>query len=283
MTTATHGSSALAGTRTLFHRIVLTYRHSPALLLVTLAAPLGMVLLFGFVFGGALSGGDAAAYRAYLMPGVLVLVAAMGLATTAATANADLRSGLSDRFRTLPTAPVSVPAGLALAETATCAVALVPMVGVGYLVGWRVDAGVREITLAIVLLLLFRFALSWLGIWLGFSIRDEQVLQQCAPMIFGTIMFSNIFVPTETMPAVIRTIAEWNPVSAVVAALRELLGGAAPMAADAAVPMAADAAVPMAADAAWPLQYPLLAAFGWCLGIVAVMVPLTVRRYHTTR
>ncbi|MBH0122220.1 ABC transporter permease [Rhodococcus sp. HM1] len=274
MTTATHGSSALTGTRTLFHRIVLTYRHSPALLLVTLAAPLGMVLLFGFVFGGALSGGDAAAYRAYLMPGVLVLVAAMGLATTAATANADLRSGLSDRFRTLPTAPVSVPAGLALAETATCAVALVPMVGVGYLVGWRIDAGVRETALA-VMLLLFRFALSWLGIWLGFSIRDEQVLQQCAPMIFGTIMFSNIFVPTETMPAVIRTIAEWNPVSAVVAALRELLGGAAPT--------AVDAAVPMAADAAWPLQHPLFAAFGWCLGIVAVLVPLTVRRYVTTR
>ena len=82
-----HGSSALTGTRTLLHRVLLTYRHSPALLFVTLTAPLGMMLLFGFVFAGALSGGDGATYRAYLMPGVLVLVAAMGLATTAATAH----------------------------------------------------------------------------------------------------------------------------------------------------------------------------------------------------
>ncbi|WP_264293352.1 ABC transporter permease [Rhodococcus rhodochrous] len=135
-----HGSSALTGTRTLLHRVLLTYRHSPALLFVTLTAPLGMMLLFGFVFAGALSGGEGATYRAYLMPGVLVLVAAMGLATTAATANADMRSGLSDRFRTLPTSPVAAPAGLVFAETLTCAVTLAPMVGIGYLVGWRIEA-----------------------------------------------------------------------------------------------------------------------------------------------
>ncbi|MCD2097105.1 ABC transporter permease [Rhodococcus rhodochrous] len=192
---AGHGSSALTGTRTLLHRVLLNYRHPPALLFVTLTAPLGMMLLFGFVFAGALSGGEGATYRAYLMPGVLVLVAAMGLATTAATVNADMRSGLSDRFRTLPTSPVAAPAGLVFAETLTCAVTLAPMVGIGYLVGWRIEADAGEIALAVLVLLLFRFALSWVGVWLGVSIRDEQVLQQCAPMIFGTIMFSNIFVP----------------------------------------------------------------------------------------
>ncbi|MGA4689577.1 ABC transporter permease [Rhodococcus sp. AB351] len=262
-----HGSSALTGTRTLLHRVLLTYRHSPALLFVTLAAPLGMMLLFGFVFAGALSGGEGAAYRAYLMPGVLVLVAAMGLATTAATANADMRSGLSDRFRTLPTSPVAAPAGLAFAETLTCAVTLAPMVGIGYLVGWRIEAGAVEIALAALVLLLFRFALSWMGVWLGVSIRDEQVLQQCAPMIFGTIMFSNIFVPTDTMPVVVRQIAEWNPVSAVVGALRELLSASAP--------------VP--ADAAWPLHHPVWSAFGWCVVLLAVTVPLAVRRYTADR
>nr|WP_264293401.1 ABC transporter permease [Rhodococcus rhodochrous] len=99
--------------------------------------------------------------------------------------------------------------------------------------------------------------------WLGVSIRDEQVLQQCAPMIFGTIMFSNIFVPTDTMPVVVRQIAEWNPVSAVVGALRELLSAPAP--------------VP--ADAAWPLHHPVWSAFGWCVVLLVVTVPLAVRRY----
>ncbi|ETT28432.1 ABC transporter permease [Rhodococcus aetherivorans] len=266
--TATRTVSPAAGAWILFLRVAATYRNAPGLLAVTLAAPLGMMLLFGFVFGGALAGGsDAAAYRSYLTPGVLVLVAAMGLVVTASTVNADLRSGLTDRLRALPVPPVAVPAGLALAETVTGASALATMAGVGFLAGWRVEATPADVALAVLLLLAFRFALAWLGIVLGASIRDEQMLQQVAPLIFGAVMFSNVFVPTETMPAVVATIAEWNPVSAVVAALRQLFGSG----------------TTVAADAAWPMQHPVVAAFAWTAVILAVSVPIAVRGYASSR
>ncbi|MEE2060879.1 ABC transporter permease [Rhodococcus artemisiae] len=254
--------------RVVFGRTVATYRHSPALLGVSLAAPLGMVVLFGYVFGGTIAGdADPSAYRSYLMPGVFVLVASLGLMATAGTANADLSSGLTDRFRALPIARAGVPTGLALAETMIGAVALAAMMGIGYLVGWRIDAPAGEVALAVLLLFAFRAALSWLGILLGIAIRDEQVLQQAAPMIFGLIMLSNVFTPTEAMPSVVRAIAEWNPISAVVAALRELFGSG----------------TAVAADAAWPMHHPVIAAFGWIAVILAVSVPVAVRQYGAQR
>lgn len=260
--------SAFAATATAFTRVLAAYRHSPGLLAITLAAPAGMMLLFGFVFGGALAGtADAAAYRSYLTPGVLVLVAAIGLTATAATANADLNSGLTDRFRALPLPALSVPAGLALAETLTGGIALIVMSGIGLAAGWRIDAAPAEILAAVALLLLFRFALSCAGICLGAVVRDEQMLQQLAPLVFGAIMFSNVFVPTETMPGALRVVAEWNPVSAIVAALRELFG--------------APGAVP--ADAAWPLQEPVTAAAVWLTAAVVVTVPMVRRQYGSAR
>lgn len=260
--------STAAATALTLGRILSAYRHSPALLAVTLAAPAGMMLLFGFVFGGALAGGaDATAYRSYLTPGVLVLVATMGLAATASTANADLSSGLTDRFRALPLPTVSVPAGLALAETLTGGLALLLMSGIGLAAGWRIDAGAGSTAAAFALLLLFRFAIGWVGICLGVVIRDAQLLQQVAPLIFGTIMFSNVFVPTESMPGAVRAVAEWNPVSAVVAAARELFG--APRTA--------------AGDAAWPLREPITASLLWTALILAVTVPVVLRQYAAAR
>ncbi|MFD6895830.1 ABC transporter permease [Rhodococcus sp. NPDC060086] len=258
----------VAAARVVFGRTVAAYRHSPALLVVSLAAPLGMVVLFGYVFGGSLAGSaDPAEYRSYLMPGVFVLVAALGLMGTASTANADMSSGLTDRLRALPIARAGVPTGLALAETVIGAVALSVMMGIGYLVGWRIDAPAGDIVLAIVLLFAFRAALGWLGLLLGMAIRDEQLLQQAAPMIFGLIMFSNVFTPTEAMPSVVRAIAEWNPISSVVAALRELFGSG----------------TAVAADSAWPMHHPVAAAFGWIALILAVTVPVAVKRYGAQR
>lgn len=263
--TDTRSVSVFTGTAVLFGRVLQNYRNTPGLFAITLAAPLGMMLLFGFVFGGALAGGsDAAAYRAYLLPGVLVLVAAMGLTSTASTANADLHSGFTDRLRALPLSPAAAPAGYALAETVVGVVALALMSGIGYLMGWRIDATFGEVAVAIALLLAFRCALSWLGIALGAAVRDEQMLQQTAPLIFGVIMFSNVFVPTASMPPVVATIAEWNPVSAIVAALRELLGN----------DLLADAT-----GEAWPVQHPVAAATAWIAVLFALAVPTAIRRY----
>ena len=268
MTSALKPPTAPAATWVAYQRIVTMYRHAPGLLAAMLAAPIGMMLLFGFVFGGALSGdANAAEYRSYLTPGVLVLVAAMGLATTASTANSDLNSGLTDRFRALPLRPIAVPAGLALAETVAGCIALVVMAAVGYLAGWRIDADAGELATAVLLLVVFRFALSWIGICLGVAVRDERILQQVAPLIFGTIMFSNIFVPTESMPGALRAIAEWNPISSVVAALRTLFGSGG--------------TIP--ADAAWSLQHPVLMSFLWSAVLLAITIPTALRTYTTAR
>lgn len=264
--TDTREVSVYAGASILFGRVLTNYRNSPGLFAITLAAPLGMMLLFGFVFGGALAGGgDATAYRAYLVPGVLVLVAAMGLTSTASTANADLHSGFTDRLRALPLSPAAAPAGFALAETVVGVLALALMSGAGYLLGWRVDATLGEVAAAIALLLAFRWVLAWLGIALGTAIKDEQALQQAAPMIFGALMFSNVFVPAATMPTGVATIAEWNPVSAIVAALRTLLGSD-----------------PAASAGAWPTQHPVLAAWLWIAALFALSAPLAIRRYASS-
>lgn len=267
MTVSTPRSiNAVTGTSVMFTRVLTVYRHSPGLAAVMLAAPLGMMLLFGFVFGGALSGGaDASAYRSFLTPGILVLVAAMGLIATASTANADMNSGLTDRLRTLPVRTVAIPSGLALAEALIGIVALAAMAGVGFLSGWRIDATATDILLALLLLIAFRLAFAWLGIVLGLLIRDEQMLQQLAPLIFGAIMLSNVFVPTDTMPSIVGTIAEWNPVSAVVEALRQLFG----------------AASTVSADAAWPMHHPVVAAFGWVALILALSIPAAASRYSS--
>lgn len=244
------------------------YRHAPGLLLVTLAAPLGMTLLFGFVFGGALAGGDdPAAYRAYLLPGVFVLVAAMGLVATASSTNDDLRSGLTDRFRSLPVPSGAVPTGLALAETVTGLVALALMAGVGLLVGWRVTTDPAHALLGVLLLVVVRLALSWLGVLLGAAVRDERMLQQVEPLVFAAIMFSNVFTPTGLMPGVVRVEAEWNPVSAFVAALRELFGNT----------------MGVATSSAWPLQHPVVASAIWVVVLLAVAAPAAVRSSSSSR
>lgn len=250
----------------LFDRVLSNYRNTPGLFAITLAAPLGMMLMFGFVFGGALAGGgEAVDYRAYLVPGVLVLVSAMGLTSTASTVNADMHSGFTDRIRALPLSPATAPTGFALAETLVGALALMLMAGAGYLLGWRVDAGAGDIAAAIALLLAFRWVLAWLGIALGAAIKDEQALQQAAPMIFGALMFSNVFVPTATMPAGVATIAEWNPVSAIVGASRTLLDSE-----------------PAATVGAWPTQHPVVTAWLWIVVLFVVSAPLAIRRYASS-
>lgn len=245
-------------------RSLTVYRHSPGLLAVTLAAPLGMMLLFGYLFGGALAGGGTAAeYRAFLVPGVLVLVAAMGLTSTAGTANADANRGMSDRLRAMPIRSVTVPLGSAVAEAITGVVVIGAMTGAGLLIGWRIDASAGMVVAGFALLLAFRVALSILGVALGTAIRDPLMLQQVAPLIFGTLMLSNVFVPVDTTPVGLRQVAEWNPISAVVAALRELFGGQLPV-----------------ESGAWPLREPVAASIVWTIVIGVVGTAIAARSFR---
>ncbi|MGK5632108.1 ABC transporter permease [Streptomyces sp. URMC 123] len=240
-------------------------RNAPGLLVITLAAPVTLLLFFGYVFGSAVTvpGGD---YREYLVPGLFVSIAANGIVTGMITTAQDARHGVMDRFRTLPMSRAAVPLGQAAAEALIAAVGLVPLLLAGLAVGWRVHSGPAEAAGGFALLLLFRLATAWIGQYLGLLVGDEQAAGQLSSTTFVLSLVSNTYVPTAGMPTWLRAVAEWNPISAVVSATRELFGNAG----------AGPAAAP---GSAWPIAHPVIAAVGWSLLLMAVFAPLTVRRY----
>lgn len=257
LTWAARDSAAMLG------RGLTRLRHAPGLLVITLVAPLGMLVLFGYIFGGAIGvpgGGD---YREYLVPGLFVSVAANGVLTGAITTAQDQQRGVMDRFRTLPMSRLAVPLGQTFCDVLVTAAGLVPLALVGLAVGWRVRDGVGPMLAAFGLLLLFRWVAAWIGQYVGMAVRSEEAAGQLAGLTFMLPMVSNAYVPTEGMPGWLRFLADWNPVTPVTTACRELFGNAGPV----------------AGDAAWPLRHPVAAALIWSAVLLAVFLPLCVRRF----
>ncbi|MBO1331938.1 ABC transporter permease [Streptomyces sp. VRA16 Mangrove soil] len=236
-------------------------RHAPAILLMTQTMPIVFLLFFGYVFGSALAmpGAD---YRAFLVPGMLVATAANGIMTGMFTAAQDSHRGVMDRFRTLPMSRSAVPVGQAAADLVTTAVGLVPLVLVGLAMGWRIEGGAAAACGAFGLLLLFRSAATWVGILLGLASRSEEAAGQLGGATFMLPLLSNAYIPTDGMPGWVRTLAEWNPISAVATAVRDLFGNA-----------------PVPHGASWPVAHPVAGSLSWCAVLLALCVPLAVRRY----
>ncbi|MGW4777467.1 ABC transporter permease [Streptomyces filamentosus] len=236
-------------------------RHAPAITVMTQTMPIVFLLFFGYVLGGALAV-PGAEYRSFLVPGLLVATAAGGLMTGMFQAAQDTHRGVMDRFLTLPVSRAAVPLGQAVADLLVCAVGTVPMVLVGLAMGWRIEGTALEALGAFGLLLLFRFATTWAGILLGRVSESEEAAGQLGSATFMLPLLSNAYIPTDGMPGWLRTLAEWNPISAVATAVRALFGNA-----------------PVPADTAWPVAHPVAGSLLWSLGLLAVLVPLTVRRY----
>ncbi|MEV0254893.1 ABC transporter permease [Streptomyces sp. NPDC050732] len=236
-------------------------RHAPAILVMTQTMPIVFLLFFGYVFGSALAmpGSD---YRAFLVPGMLVATAANGIMTGMFTAAQDTHRGVTDRFRTLPMSRAAVPLGQALADLVTTAAGLVPLALVGLAMGWRIEGGPLAAAGAFGLLMLFRFATTWIGILLGLASRSEEAAGQLGSATFMLPLLSNAYIPTDGLPSWLRFVAEWNPISAVATAVRDLCGNA-----------------PVPADAAWPVTQPVAGSVLWSLVLLALCVPLAVRRY----
>jgi ABC-2 type transport system permease protein len=255
---------ALADGLTVVRRDLRHLKYQPGELVGALVFPALMVVLFGYVFGSAISvpGGN---YREYLMPGLFAMSAFTGVIATTIIVAGDAAKGVMDRFRSMPMARLAVPFGQTGADIVTGALALVIMVGCGLAVGWRPHGGAGGMLAAAGLLVLMRYAVSWAGVFIGLSVRNEETADQLVPLIFPITMISNTFVPTAHMPAWLRTISDWNPVSALVAACRHLLGS---------VPAPGGAG-------AWPLAHPVPATLAWAVVLLAVFVPLSVRRYAT--
>jgi ABC-2 type transport system permease protein len=249
---------------TLVGRELRRLRHEPGEMVGALVFPAVMVLLFGYVMGSAIKvpgGGD---YREYLMPGLFAMVTFSSVMALTMKMATDASRGVMDRFRSMPMSRLAVPFGQTGADALFGLLNLVIMAGMGLLVGWQPHHGPLRTLAAFALLALLRYGLSWAGCYVGLVVKNEQTADQMVPLLFPVTMLSNSFVPTEGMPGWLRAIADWNPVSAVTAACRELFGNpGAP-----------------AADAAWPVAHPVTATICWSLLLVAVFMPLSIRAYH---
>lgn len=250
---------------TLALRVLLYYRHSPALIFVSLAAPVAMLVVFGYVFGSAIQVPGGEDYRQFLIPGLFVLIAVNGIIPNMVGAARDLGLGVTDRLRSLPISRAAALLGQTLADIAVSAAVLAAMVGVGLVVGWRIHDGIGRALAALALLLLFRFAMNWVGLYLGLLAGREDVAGQLSVLVFPVGMVTNVFVPTAGMPAWLRAIADWNPISAVAAACRSLFGDAGPA----------------APGGSWPLLHPVTAALGWSVLLLVLFAPMAVRKFTT--
>jgi ABC-2 type transport system permease protein len=237
----------------------------PELAVFAILQSVMFVLLFSYVFGGAIPLPGGASYREYLMPGIFAQTIVFATATTAVGMTDDLNKGILDRFRSLPMARSAVLSGRTLADVVYNAGILIVLMVSGFVVGWRVHTGPLEFFGGVILLLLFAFVMSWIGVWLGLTLRTVEVAQQVSfTVLFPLTFVSNVFVPTQSLPWWLRPVAEWNPVSALTAATRKLWGDPNPFAAG-----------------GLPAQHPIELTLIWIVVLLAVFAPLGVWRYRS--
>ncbi len=254
----------LSDSLVLARRNVAHVRQIPEKLLDVTVQPLMFVLLFAYVFSGAIHvpGGG---YRQYLLGGILVQTLTFGIVGPATSIATDLTEGIVDRFRSLPTARSAFLLGHLISDLASAMLALAVMTASGLIVGWRIHADVPHALAGFALLALFAFTMLWLGMLLGLLARTPDAVTGVAFIVIFPLTFvANTFVPAGGLPAGLRQVAEWNPISALAAATRTLFGN----------PTALPSAAP------WPLQHPVLSAVGWCVLALLVVAPLAIRRYR---
>jgi ABC-2 type transport system permease protein len=239
-------------------------RQIPEKLLDVTLQPLMFVLLFAFVFGGVIHvpGGS---YKEYLIGGILVQTLAFGTMGPGTSMATDLGEGILDRFRSLPMSRPAFLLGHLAAEFAATTLAVAIMVGTGLLIGWRINTPPLEALGGFAFIALLAISMLWLGTFVGVIARSPDVVTGIAFLVVFPLTFvATTFVPVGGLPEGLRQFAEYNPVSAWAAAVRTLFGN--------------PTAVPH--DAAWPLQNPVLAGVIWCVAVLAVVVPLTLRAYR---
>ncbi len=239
-------------------------RQVPEKLTNVTVQPLMFVLLFAYVFGGAIvvKGGG---YKEYLMGGILIQTlafAAMGPAMSVAT---DFQTGSIDRFRSLPIPRSAYLFGHFFAEMLGAILTIVILLGTGLLVGWRTHTGFLHVSEAMLLLLVFSAAIVWLGLWLGVFVRSPDAVMGIGfVVVFPLTFISNAFVPIDSMPTVLQWIASVNPISVLIAAVRELFGNP----------------VTPVTHHVWPMDHPVAAAWLYSVALVALGYVIAQRRYR---
>jgi ABC transporter DrrB family efflux protein len=264
-------SDALIHTGVITKRNTLRVVRLPQLLLFSTIQPVMFLLLFNYVFGGAISiggqGGSVSGsdnYINWLIPGILVQTAVFGATATALGLTEDLGAGVIDRFRSLPMARSAVLAGRTIADLVRNTFVNGLMLVVGFLMGWRFEQGVARMLLGVALALLFGYAFSWVMATIGLLAKTPETAQSAGFLpIFPLVFASSVFVPTASMPAWLRVFAENQPVSVIANAVRSL--------------MIPEQALPFLDLDQGTLIWQSIA---WIVGIVAVFAPLAVRQYR---
>lgn len=272
------GPRALPGIAGVFHDgWVVTLRNLrrmtriPEMVVFATIQPIMFVLLFSFVFGGAIpvGGGGVQAYREFLLPGIFTQTLAFTTGTTAVGLADDLSKGLVDRFRSLPMARSAVLLGRTVADWIQNLLVLLIMALCGLAVGWRIHNGFWKAVLAFLLVMLFAYAMSWIGAVIGLSVSTPETANTAGFIwLFPVTFVSNAFVPTTSLPGWLQPIAEWNPISSTVLALRQLFGNPTGY-------------QPGQIPDVFPMREPVLVSFLWSLLILAVFVPMAVRKYRS--
>jgi ABC transporter DrrB family efflux protein len=258
-------ATAFADGMVVTKRNLLKIRRVPDVLVFSTLSPIMFVLLFAYIFGSAvpLPGVD---YKEFLMAGIFAQTVVFGSTFTGSSLAEDMTKGLIDRFRSLPMARSAVLVGRTLADVGINLVSVVVMVLTGLLVGWRIRTNLLDALAGFALLFLFAYAVSWLMALIGLSVRSPEVFNNASFIIIFPITFiANTFVPTNNFPVVLRVIADWNPISALVQAVRELWGNTSPA---------------LAPPDVWPLQHPVLYTLLFIVLFLVVFVPLSIRRYQ---
>jgi ABC-type multidrug transport system permease subunit len=255
---------AFADSWNVTRRYLTHFLRQPVTIVWQLGFPIVSVLLYGFVFGEAMKvpgGGDDGDYKQFLMPGMFVMTMAFGFMNTAMAVVNDATKGVIDRFRSMPMAPSAVASGRGVADLVVACAELTILAVTALAIGWRSSAGLLDTTLAFVLLLLLRFSLIWVGVFLGLVVPTPEAAGGLYAVAFPLTMISSVFVAPSLMPDWLAPIAAWNPVSSTGTATRELFGN------------------PGAGGASWVEQNAVLMAFVWPLVISLVFLPLAVRRF----
>ena len=253
-------------TMVLARRGLLHMRRHPEALADATIQPIMFVLLFAFVFGGAIHAPGGGSYREFLMGGIFAQTTLFGAFGVAIALAYDRTNGAIDRFHSLPLNRAAVLSGHAVASLVRSLLPMLLMSLTGLIVGWRIHSGVLDALAAYGVMIAFSFAVIWIGVLLGSLVGTPEGVQGIAFVVIFPITFvASTFVPVGTLPGVLKAFAEWNPVTARAGALRHLFanpGGVPP------------------ADGPWSLQHPVLYTLLWIAAIVAVCAPLAVRQYQ---
>jgi ABC transporter DrrB family efflux protein len=247
---------AVSDTLTITRRNLLVWLRVPAFLVFTVVQPVMFVLLFTYVFGGAIQVPGSGSYVDFLIPGILVQTAAFATFGTAIALAQELKKGVIDRLRSMPMARSAVLAGRLVADTGRMLVTILIVTGVGYLVGFRFGNGVLGAILMLVLVTVFGVAICCISAYTGLAIGDEESVQAFGLIwIFPLTFLSSAFVPISTMPGWLQAFANNQPVTYVIDTMRAMAEGG-------------------------PIEANLLKSIAWLVGIFIVFLPLAVRAYR---